>query len=60
MNFTWISKVLIGGKLSLYGIPLDHLLRPNDAGKYDAIWNSREDKINNCVIFVGQLYRYDA
>ena len=44
----------------LYGIPLEYLLRPIDAGNYDVVWNSRDEKLKNCVIFVGQSYKDDA
>ena len=40
-------------KVGLYGILIDYLLLPNDAGNYDVVCNSREEKINNCVISVG-------
>ena len=44
----------------MYGIPLEYLLRRNKEGNYDAVWNSREDKLNNCVIFVETRSKYDA
>ena len=47
-------------QVGLSGIPLDYLLRLNNAGKYDTVWNSREEKIKNCVIFVGKLYKDDT
>ena len=46
-------------QVGLSEIPLDYLLRPNEIGNYDAVWNSREEKIENCVIFVGQSYKDD-
>ena len=49
-----------GMQFDLSGIPLDYLVRPNDACNYDAVWNSREDKLKNCVIFVGQYYKDDS
>ena len=47
-------------QVGLYGIPLAYLLCPNDSGYYDVVCNSREEKLNNCVIFVGQYYKDDS
>ena len=44
----------------MYGIPLDYLLCPTDAGNYDTICKSREEKQKIYVIFTGQDYKYDA
>ena len=44
----------------LSGIPIDYLLRPDKTSNYYAVWNSREEKLNNCVIFMGPYYKYDA
>ena len=47
-------------QVGLYVILIDYLLLRNDTGKYDAVWKSREDKLNNCVIFVGNFYNKDS
>ena len=41
-------------------ISIEYLVRPNDIGNHDAVWKSREEKLNNCVIFVWQSYNNDA
>ena len=44
-------------QVGLSRILLEYLLRNNNTGNYDVIWNSKEEKLNNCVIFVGQYYK---
>ena len=56
MDFQGAARRQVG----LSVIPLDYLLRPNDAGSYDAVCNSIDEKLNNCVIFVGKYYKDDA
>ena len=41
-------------------IPVDYLLRPDKTSNYYAVWNSREEKLKNFVIFVGKFYKDDA
>ena len=47
-------------QVGLFEIIIDCLLLPNDVGNHDTVWNSREEIINNCEIFNGQYYKYDA
>ena len=38
-------------KVFMSGVPLGVLLCPNYIGSYYVLWNSIEDKLNNCVVF---------
>ena len=45
---------------SMHGsISLDYTLRELEHGNYNAPWPTREDKLHNCVEFVGQAFRED-
>ena len=59
-NFTDFDldfQVVARRQVCLSGIPLNYLLRPNDAVNYDEVGKSRDDKLKNCVIFVAQSYK---
>ena len=47
-------------QVGLSRIPIDYLLHNNDTRKYYAVWKSKEEKLKNCVIFVGKFYRNDT
>ena len=63
LNFEYFDLDFQGvarGQVGLYGIPIDYLLLSNDSGKFYTVWNSREEKLNNCVIFLVKSYKDDA
>ena len=47
-------------QVGLSGILLECLPWDNNEVNYDVVWNLREEKIKNCVIFVWQPQKDDA
>ena len=58
-EFISAFKSLASRHVGVNGLPLDYLMRDNPPGDFFAVWNSREEKLVNCVIFQGDNFRTD-
>ena len=47
-------------QMSLAGVSLSYLLRDHDVGNYEALWLTREEKLQNCLKFEGPLFQDDT
>jgi hypothetical protein len=59
-EFMTSFTTLIRRKYGSNKIPLDYLLRPNQApANYNALYSSREDKLKSCIALNGDAFRTD-